>query len=362
MSQEQKQTAENKNSAALTQWVKTLPSTVLPAGFVREQLTLMPVPGDAGFRAYFRLTNCPTPLLAVYAPPATEKNKQFVAIANYLAEHGVRVPKVCAVDYERGFLLIEDFGDGLLQPQLTSDNVQGIYGEVLMALLHMQSVPVSEEIFPEYSEQLLRTELNVFCEWFVEGMLSYSLRAEDRALIEGAFDLLVSSALSQPQVIVHRDFHSRNILMSNTPSGCEAPAFIDFQDAVRGPITYDLVSLLRDCYIKWPQQQVEQWALAYGNLLLDAGLIPPVSQVEFLRWFDLMGLQRHIKVLGVFSRLYLRDGKSGYLADLPLVVEYVRAGLAKYPELQPFTAWFDELLLPLVVQQPWFTRYTNIPR
>lgn len=355
MSQQEKQNSVPENLPALSQWVHTHIAQHFGEPPKNKPISLVPVPGDAGFRHYFRLNNAPQPLLAVFAPPATEKNKQFVAVANYLSAQGVRVPKVLAADYEHGYLLIEDFGDALLQPLLNADAAQGLYGEVLMALLHMQAAPAQEDIFVSYSEQMLRTELNVFREWFVDGMLGYSLTQAEDGIVGEAFDALVHSALGQPQVIVHRDFHSRNILIARTPSGCEAPALIDFQDAVLGPITYDLVSLLKDCYIKWPADQVEQWALAYGNLLLDAGLIPPVSQAKFIRWFDLMGLQRHIKVLGVFSRLYLRDGKAGYLKDLPLVVEYVRTTLVKYPQLAPFATWFDRALMPLIKQQTWFS-------
>lgn len=356
MSQQEIQNIVSEHLPTLLQWVQTQAAEHFGEQLKNKSVSLVPVPGDAGFRHYFRLNNAPQALLAVFAPPATEKNKQFVAVANYLSAQGVRVPKVLAADYERGYLLIEDFGDALLQPLLTADTVQGLYGEVLMALLHMQAAPAQTDIFVSYSEPLLRTELNVFREWFVEGMLGYALTQADEGIVGDTFDTLVHSALGQPQVIVHRDFHSRNILIAQTPSGCEAPAFIDFQDAVLGPITYDLVSLLKDCYIKWPADQVEQWALAYGNLLLDAGLIPPVSQAKFLSWFDLMGLQRHIKVLGVFSRLYLRDGKAAYLKDLPLVVEYVRTTLVKYPQLAPFADWFDAALMPLIKQRAWFTQ------
>lgn len=345
------QTAFNNNAEGLindlTCWVNSV--DVLKSGEEGsvKTVSLEPILGDAGFRQYFRLKDGPLSALAVYAPPKTEKNQQFVSIADFLGGHGVRVPKVYAVDFERGFLLIEDFGDQLLHPLLNGDTVQGLYGEVLMALLHCQSVKPCGDIFPCYSAELLRTELRVFSDWFVAELLEYSVSQEESEVIESAFDALVANAVSQPQVIVHRDFHSRNILIGTAAGGCETPGFIDFQDAVLGPITYDLVSLIKDCYIRWPDQQVEQWALAYGNLLLDAGLIPNVSQQQFLRWFDLMGLQRHIKVLGVFSRLSRRDGKHGYLKDLPLVIEYVRTTLTKYPEFAAFSAWFDETLLPL---------------
>lgn len=338
--------ADDTSMQQLTAWAQHIVEADEKWGASEEGVSLVAVQGDAGFRQYFRVTGVSMPVLAVFAPPATEKNKQFVEYSYFLRERGVRVPEVFAVDFEQGFLLVEDFGGQLLQPSLSDETAQGFYSEVLMALLHIQSIPPSEAMMPSYSGELLRTEMRVFSEWFVRGYLSYEMSSEEIARAEALFDILEHSATSQPQVIVHRDFHSRNILLGTVAGGCEAAGFIDFQDAVVGPITYDVVSLLKDCYVEWPSEQVEQWAVAYGNVLRDAGLIPDMTQLAFIRWFDLMGLQRHIKVLGVFSRLYLRDGKSGYLKDLPLVIKYVRSTLAKYPEFQAFADWFDSVLLP----------------
>ncbi|MFL0801801.1 MAG: phosphotransferase [Agarilytica sp.] len=311
--------------------------------------------GDAGFRKYFRLSVSSCPLIAVYAPPETENNAAFLAIDKFLFEHGVHVPKIIAYDLAQGYFLLEDLGKTLYLDHLDEDSANGLYGEALLALMQIQQCPLDTSIFPEYDATRLNDEMALFPQWFVTELLGYELSDRERALIERAFEILLVSAEEQPKVIVHRDFHSRNIVYG--VSG--VPGIVDFQDAVIGPFTYDVVSLLRDCYIQWPPAQVKNWLLAYGNMAFDAGILPPVSQDCLLRWFDLMGLQRHIKVLGIFARLSLRDGKHGYLRDLPLVVEYVRTVVAEYEELKPFRDWFESALMPLVLQQTWAERLNS---
>lgn len=322
---------------------------------------LQPLSGDAGFRRYFRL-NCEPSLMAVVAPVEHEDSEAFVAIARYLRSEGIQTPEVVAVDFERGFLLVEDLGDVLFSDQLqlnSGDSANQLYGQAMMTLLRLQQCPVmtipaadgeSMLTLPQYNQARLREEMSLFDEWFLPQLLGYSLSDDERTLLDAVYLQLEGAALQQPQVWVHRDFHSRNLIYREG----QAPGVIDFQDAVRGPITYDLVSLLRDCYLRWSPEQVRQWALAYGDMAVECGLMAPVTQNGFMRWFDWMGLQRHLKVLGVFSRLYLRDGKSGYLEDIPLVIRYTLEVASSYPEFADFTYWFREKILPLCEQQDWY--------
>lgn len=336
-------------SPALMSWIENALAEHLPQAEPSGGLGWQKLCGDAGFREYFRLQTQP-PLLAVVAPPATEKNAAFTAVAAYLRERGVRAPKVIAHQEQQGFMLVEDLGRELLRDHLNRESADLLYGEALTLLLRLQQLPPDEQLLPVYSGEMLREEMGRFNEWFVGGLLNVQLTDRDRRLLDDLFKRLEVSALEQPQVITHRDFHSRNLIYATG----SALGVIDFQDAVIGPLTYDLVSLLRDCYIDWPDAQVRRWAVAYAGLASDVGLLKEVSESDFMRWFDWMGLQRHIKVLGVFARLSLRDGKHGYLADSTRVVAYVRAIAGYYPEFSAFAQWFDDRLLPLIRQQDWY--------
>lgn len=307
--------------------------------------------GDAGARRYYRLPGQP-PLLLVDAPPAGENSERFVALAEDLRAAGVHTPRVLASDTERGFLLIEDFGDRLLHGELNTETVPTLYGEALFTLLALQQAP-RPAYLGDYNQGELRREMALFPEWFADKLLGHRLSETDRALLEDTFTRLEACAAEQPRVLVHRDYHSRNLLLAEGGT----LGVIDFQDAVWGPLTYDAVSLLRDCYIRWPREQVRQWALAYGNMAAEVGLLGPVGGERFLRWFDWMGLQRHIKVLGIFARLHLRDGKDGYLADLPLVMRYTLEVADAHPELADFADWFRRTLLPLAERQSWYRDY-----
>jgi N-acetylmuramate 1-kinase len=324
------------------------------------EISVSPVAGDASGRAYFRAEGVQPSRILVHSPPATEKNDAFLGIRNILQAAGVRVPAIIAADLEHGYMLLEDLGDRLLLPALNDDSVDALYERAFGVLLQISQVDLQvfssgEKTFACYDEALLSEELGRFSQWFVGGLLEYSLSDEEKAVIGNLSGMLVSSALEQPQAFVHRDFHSRNLMLVED----DELAVIDFQDAVWGPVTYDLVSLLRDCYVKWPAEKVEAWALQYHSMLLaQAG--PEIAQeigdeAQFIRWFDLMGLQRHIKVLGTFARLYLRDGKTAYLGDLPMVLEYVNEMLGKYASeseaCREFHRWFEDALNPLIVQQ-----------
>jgi aminoglycoside/choline kinase family phosphotransferase len=314
---------------------------------------LTPVAGDASSRRYFRFRLGERNHVLVDAPPATEKNGEFLAVRALLAGQGVRVPELLAADLERGYMLLEDLGDRLLLPELDEQSVDGYYRQAFDLLLQMAAADTGETGLENYNRTLLEEELGRFPEWFVEGLLGHAPTAGEQSMLQAVGDRLVQSALEQPRVLVHRDFHSRNLMLV----GAGDLAVIDFQDAVVGPVTYDLVSLLRDCYIRWSPSRVRQWALDYYRLLLERDVLEDVGEGHFLRWFDWMGLQRHIKVLGTFARLYLRDGKSTYLDDLPLVIRYVLETLRQYADDEPVFAeledWFSARMLPLVSQQDW---------
>lgn len=318
-------------------------------GSGEEPPVWQPLRGDAGFRRYFRLASEP-PLLAVLAPPASEDSEHFISLARHMRSHGVLAPAIACADVERGFLLIEDFGPDLLLSALTEDSADAHYAEAIRCLLSMQKMPVDALGMQLYDSSRLIGELRLFGDWFVERLLARPLDEGEREMLDTWFTYLTESALEQPQVFVHRDFHSRNLVLREGGP----PGVIDFQDAVVGPITYDLVSLLRDCYIAWPEQRVKEWARSYARAAMNAGILGPVDESTFLRWFDLMGLQRHIKVLGVFARLSLRDDKHGYLEDLPLVIAYTLSVARRYSVGEPFVTWFEEALMPLIPRQTWY--------
>lgn len=315
---------------------------------------LEPVPGDASFRRYFRLRAGDDVAVLCDAPPATEKNREFVAIASLLATAELRVPRVFAVDYERGWLCLEDLGDQLLLPLLDADSVDGHYRKALRMLERLAQIDVTSAELPQYDRERLQTELDLFPEWFCASLLERPLDSAARGRFEVLSQRLTDVALAQTAVVVHRDFHARNLML--TADGDLAA--IDFQDAVLGPVTYDLVSLLRDCYMRWPDAQVDRWALGHRDALLAANIAVPANDDEFLRDFDLMGLQRHIKVLGIFARLYKRDGKAAYLKDLPRVLGYTRDVLARHAAdsaLRDFHDWFEGALVPRLADQAWYT-------
>ena len=305
------------------------------------------VAGDASARRYFRLRDqAEGSWICMDAPPETEKNVAFVDIRQRLERGGVRVPALLATDFEHGFMVLEDLGDQLLLAGLSEDSVGPRYHQAMAMLLDLQALPTAGEQLPAYSASVLHEELSRFPEWFCAGLLDIDLSAPVRAMFTCLADSLIEAACQQPLVLVHRDYHSRNLLVLPDDS----LATIDFQDAVVGPLCYDLVSLLRDCYIRWPAPQVRQWALDYREQLLALGRPAGADAQQFLRWFDWIGLQRHLKVLGNFSRLALRDGKAGYLQDIPLVLHYSLEVLAQYEELEPVLNWFGEEITPRVAQ------------
>ena len=328
--------------------------TVLAPAASGSPPELTVVAGDASNRRYFRAEIGGVSRILVDAPPTTEKNEAFLAIRDRLAGANVRVPAVEAADLGRGYLILEDLGSRLLLKELGTDTADDCYRTAMGVLLHMAEVDANTIHLDSYDELLLAEELGRFPAWFAESLLGQAVDDGERILLQACFDRLIANALEQPQVLVHRDFHSRNLM----PQADGSLGVIDFQDAVLGPVTYDLASLLRDCYIKWPEQRVQGWALAHRDSLTAGGLPGGEADDEtFLRWFDLMGLQRHIKVLGTFARLSLRDEKPAYLDDLPLVIRYVLEIAGKYAESEPYIAafhrWFDSKLSPVIARQSW---------
>ena len=302
------------------------------------QFSLASASEDASFRSYWRGTHAGQTWIVMDAPPDKEDTGPWLAMAKRLTDAGLNAPMIKAVDSENGFVMMSDLGTQLFLPALNDQSVQGLYQQALDALLHMQ-LKVSSEDLPAYNEQRLVAEMELLPTWFFERHLGFTPSCEQWDVIEVAFRTLVTSAEQQTQVFVHRDYHSRNLLLSATGQ----PGILDFQDAVRGPITYDLASLLRDCYIAWPIEQVEAWVEGYRLKAQAAGLATG-SAAYFQRAFDLMGLQRHIKVLGIFCRLYYRDGKVGYLNDLPLVWQYTQNIGRKYPETAALISLIEQAI------------------
>jgi len=298
-----------------------------------------PASSDASFRRYFRVKASEGQFIVMDAPPEKENIEPFIRIAGLLARSHVNVPAIFQQNLSDGFLLLEDFGSQCFLDQLNAHNVTELYQSAFDTLYKMQLYTAIQGCgLSGYDESLLQRELGIFEDWFLNQLLDIEIPA---SMWESVRITLVNSALEQPVICVHRDYHSRNLMILNDDS----PGVIDFQDAVIGPITYDLVSLLRDCYIAWPHQQVELWMTQYYQRLMRAKLIT-CNPVQFKRWFDLMGMQRHLKAIGIFSRLHLRDGKSNYLNDIPRTLNYVTTVCAGYPELAEFSDFLHLQVLP----------------
>jgi N-acetylmuramate 1-kinase len=318
--------ASDSRLANLTQWV------IEDLGFA--DATIAPASADASFRRYFRVTQGADSYIVMDAPPDKEDSAPFLKVARILGGLELNVPMILARDMERGFLLLSDLGSRQYLDALPVDGAaDDLYADALSSLRTMQTADAGlSRGLPRYDRALLLREMELLPEWFLIRHLGLTIDARERAMLQGLFESLVDAAVSQPACFVHRDYHSRNLLV--TPEN--NPGILDFQDAVWGPVTYDLASLLKDCYIAWPPARVRQWVLEYRERLLEAGFKLDADPAQFMRWFDLTGLQRHIKVLGIFARLFYRDGKPQYLQDLPRVLAYVRDTALCYPETAAF--------------------------
>ncbi|MEN8107283.1 MAG: phosphotransferase [Pseudomonadota bacterium] len=296
-----------------------------------REYILNPASGDASFRRYFRVTHDDVSYIVMDAPPDREDTRPFVTVNKLLFDVGLNVPEIIDENPAQGYLLLGDLGTTLYLDVLNADTVEHLYGDALAALAAIQICQPADGVLPDYDRELLLIEMLLFRDWLVGTHLGIELSAEDARMLAAVFDLLADNALSQPRVVVHRDYHSRNLMFTKQNN----PGIIDFQDAVIGPVTYDLVSLLRDCYIHWPREQVEDWALGYQDLALQSGILREEHEdpQQFLRWFDLMGVQRHLKAAGIFARLNHRDGKPGYLGDIPRTLAYVVDVAGRHAEL-----------------------------
>ncbi|OGA15534.1 MAG: aminoglycoside phosphotransferase [Betaproteobacteria bacterium RIFCSPLOWO2_02_FULL_63_19] len=302
---------------------------------------ISPASSDASFRRYYRLRfdDGRPSRIAMDAPPESEDCRPYVHAAELLAAAGVHVPEVIESDLEQGFLLLTDLGDATYLNALAEapDRAGSLYADALDALIRIQ-LASRPGVLPEYSRELLARELAQFPDWYCERQLGHKLSEAQRESMETGFSLLLENNLAQPQVFVHRDYHSRNLMIAQ-PN----PGILDFQDAVFGPITYDPVSLLRDAYIEWPEAQVIDWCVRYWEKARAAGLPVAADFAQFYRDFEWMGAQRQLKVLGIFARLFHRDGKDAYLRDQPLVMRYLRQTCERYRELAPLARLLDEL-------------------
>ncbi len=290
-----------------------------------------PASSDASFRRYFRIFRRGGTLIVMDAPPQNEDVRPYIEVSGMLEALGIHVPHILESDDRRGLLLLEDLGAMPYLSRLKAGgDPESLYGDALDALATIQARgrEAAGDLSP-YDREPLQREMALMPEWFCRRHLEIDLTSEEREIIARSFELLTREALAQPQVFVHRDYHSRNLMVVEPRN----PGVLDFQDALRGPIGYDLVSLLKDCYIAWPRERVERWVSAYRERLLARGAEAGASDGELTRWFDLIGVQRHLKVLGIFARLWYRDGKPGYLGDLPLTLRYVLETCAQYPEL-----------------------------
>jgi aminoglycoside/choline kinase family phosphotransferase len=321
----------------LTQWLET--KVALPAH------ALAPASTDASFRRYFRVSFAApsgafegaTSLIVMDAPPPREDCRPFVHVARLLQQAGVHVPRVLASDIRRGFLLLTDLGTTTYASALDATNASALYLDAIDALVRWQRASRDDEL-PPYDDTLLRRELMLFPDWYVARHLGRPPTAAERATLEKAFDVLLLNNLAQPRVFVHRDYHSRNLMVA-APN----PGVLDFQDAVLGPITYDLVSLLRDAYVEWDEERQLDWAIRYWERARAAHLPVGADFAGFWRDFEWMGIQRQLKVLGIFARLAHRDGKTGYVGDMPRVMRYLRRACERYRELAQLAALLDTL-------------------
>jgi len=307
---------------------------------------LAPASADASFRSYWRVAQGTRTLIAMDAPPPQEDVRPWLDIAARLRGAGLHAPEVFAADAAQGFVLMEDLGNRTYLPELDGANADALYGDAFDALLCMQR-DVGTENLPVFDATRTIPEMELCAEWFLRRHLGFEPGCDQWDVIEHALRLLANAADEQPRRFMHRDYHSRNLLIAETRTAAAIepahwnPAIIDFQGAMLGPITYDLASLLRDCYIAWPIERVDAWVERYRQRLVGAGLVR-VDAAQFRRWFDLIGLQRHIKVLGIFCRLCYRDGKPDYLRDLPLVFDYVLSVAQLYPALADFRALLQQ--------------------
>lgn len=302
-----------------------------------EPFTLSPASADASFRRYFRVSLPDRSLIAMDAPPEHEDCRPFVRVAALMAAAGLHVPEVRSQDLERGFLLLSDLGSTTYLSALSDETADNLFRDAIDALIRWQ-LASRPGVLPPYDEALLRRELDLFPHWYIDRHLGIRLDADQKAALDAVFGLVMTGNLAQPQVYVHRDYMPRNLMVAD-PN----PGVLDFQDAVYGPISYDLASLFKDAFISWPEDRILDWTARYWEKARRSGLPVGADFGEFYRDFEWMGLQRHLKVLGIFARICHRDGKPAYVRDTPRFLGYVRAVAARYGALTPLLKLLDQI-------------------
>lgn len=319
---------------ALNKWLLEILNT--------PSFTIRPLTGDASFRRYFRLSCEGKTYIVMDAPPDKEAIAPFIKVDEILSSAKVRTPKIHAADIIQGFIMLDDFGDILLLKGISTQNQDALYLEAIRTLVQIQQCPTYA--IPAFDKSHMLKEIGLFQEWFLQAYLNLTLRPSEQIMLNEIFDWLTEKLSQQPQVFIHRDYHSRNLMIINIPK----LGVIDFQDAMRGPITYDLVSLLKDCYIKLPDAAYYDYA---GAFYQRQPLVQGWTLPEFIDEMDYCGLQRHLKVLGIFCRLYLRDNKSGYLNDLPLTLDYTMTCLKRHTTLQPLLQFMSTRVVPRFMEK-----------
>lgn len=304
--------------------------------------SIKPASSDASFRRYFRVLGDKnaqnSSFIIMDAPPQSEDTRPFIAVAELLAETGVNVPLVLESDVSKGFLLLSDLGNQTYLSALSPETAPKLYKEASVALIKIQQAPGANTL-PHYDRGLLTRELELFPEWYLNKHLQIQLNESEKQDLTQVFELILENNLAQAQVLVHRDYHSRNLMVTESNN----PGILDFQDAVYGPITYDLASLFRDAYIEWEEPEQMDWLIRYWEMARKAGMPVQNEFGDFYKDFEWMGLQRHLKVLGIFARLYHRDGKDAYLKDIPLVFKYTRKVAERYISLKPLVRLLDKI-------------------
>jgi len=319
----------------LNEWLKNIMPT--------QTIELAPIEGDASLRRYFRLNNDLGSYIVMDASSEKSSLIPFTNVGNLLSTNGVHAPKIHAVDYQKGFALLDDFGNQLLLNALTVETVDALYKGAIDMLIKIQQCPIQDTTMQLFDATYMQTECALFYDWFLERYLQINLSNADLASLHRTIGSIIEEVAKQPTVLIHRDYHSRNLMLVN--ENPQKIGVIDFQDAMVGPITYDLVSLLKDCYISWPRDRILNWIGYYYQTIPT----PFTGGMDtFVRAFDLCGVQRHLKVLGIFSRLHIRDQKSMYLQHLPRILQYLEETLARYEDLKPLVLFIQNSINPKI--------------
>jgi aminoglycoside/choline kinase family phosphotransferase len=317
----------------ITEWLNNI--------LKNQEYTIKPASSDASFRRYFRIVSSNQSYILMDAPTEKENSKPFVDIANVLFNAGLNVPKIHKADLKKGFLLLSDLGNKTYLDELNQQNASLLYRDAYLALIKIQKNADTQSLKP-YNDSLLMKELSLFPDWYLKLHKSYEMNDSEKNILGLTFDLLIKNINSHTQVFVHRDFHSRNLMFCNGDLG-ENPGILDFQDAVKGSIVYDLVSLFKDAYIVWNEEEIMDWLIRYWEKAKQNKLKVQDDFAEFYRDFEWMGVQRHLKVLGIFARLNYRDHKANYLSDLPAVENYLRRACERYKDLHPLLKLMNKL-------------------